>query len=253
MKRETKTFIRVFLGMAVMFGIYFGYSFGIRPLLNWSIPALLDTIINLAVMYIIGLGALLFIIKGMPSCKVNTPEKLKPITYIKCAVVQSGCFVVAMLLNIIIMKITGSTPKSTIDLSSPQMIFILLVFNPIMEELVFRKIILDKLRSLGEIKSILLSALLFALPHIFSVGIPSACYVFLMSIVWAWIANRTGRLLPVIVLHAFSNLWGGILPTVLASAQIGSAILILVWGIIVPAISTILIIKCCKNKRIKIS
>ncbi len=84
------------------------------------------------------------------------------------------------------------------------------VVGPIIEELMFRKLILDRLYPFGEKLAILVSALLFALFH---GNLTQFIYAFLLGVVFAYLYCRTGKILYPILLHMAINIVGGVLPT----------------------------------------
>lgn len=86
------------------------------------------------------------------------------------------------------------------------------VVGPIIEELMFRKLILDRLYPFGEKFAILVSALLFALFH---GNLTQFIYAFLLGAVFGYLYCRTGKILYPILLHMAINLMGGVLPTLI--------------------------------------
>jgi membrane protease YdiL (CAAX protease family) len=78
------------------------------------------------------------------------------------------------------------------------------LFPPLVEELVFRRAILWRLkRSLRPATAILVSTLLFTIPHGYSpIGLLT---VFWTGLVVAWAFNRTGNLWPSVAAHAACN------------------------------------------------
>lgn len=86
-------------------------------------------------------------------------------------------------------------------------LFILVIFPPIFEELIFRKFLIDRTIKYGEFVSILLSATLFCLFHgNFSQGI----YAFLLGGFLAYIYIRTGKIGYTISFHMIINFIGSI-------------------------------------------
>ena len=86
------------------------------------------------------------------------------------------------------------------------------VVGPWFEELVFRKMILDRTRAYGEKLAIFFSALLFAFFH---TNLEQFFYAFLIGLVLGYLYLRTGKLTACWLLHAVYNFFGGLLPSVL--------------------------------------
>lgn len=85
------------------------------------------------------------------------------------------------------------------------------VIGPFVEEVMFRKLILERLYPFGEKFAILASALLFALFH---ANLTQFVYAFLLGAVFGYLYCRTGKLRYPVLLHMAINLMNGLLPTV---------------------------------------
>lgn len=86
-----------------------------------------------------------------------------------------------------------------------------LVIAPIFEELFFRKLLVDRLRFLGDWAVVLLSGITFGLFH---GNIEQFFYAALLGTLLALIYQKTGNILYTILVHSVINFFGGILPTV---------------------------------------
>jgi membrane protease YdiL (CAAX protease family) len=124
---------------------------------------------------------------------------------------------VALLLGIIspisnLIPMPESVKQVFMDFGSQTGIFaflLMVIAAPILEELIFRGIILDGLlRKYSPIKSIFISSFLFGIVHLnpwqFVTGL-------IIGIFSGWIYYRTKSLLPSIIIHATANLSGFIL------------------------------------------
>ena len=81
------------------------------------------------------------------------------------------------------------------------------IIAPIGEELVFRRLVIDRTRRYGEGIAILVSALAFALFHM---NLYQFFYAFLLGALFALIYVKTGRLIYTILLHAIVNFNGSV-------------------------------------------
>ncbi len=79
---------------------------------------------------------------------------------------------------------------------------VMAVLPALLEELLFRGLILQTLRPYGERLAVVLSALLFGLIH---GGLTQSVFAFLVGLVLGWLAVSTGNIRPAIVLHFFNN------------------------------------------------
>jgi membrane protease YdiL (CAAX protease family) len=111
-----------------------------------------------------------------------------------------------------------------------------------MEEILFRKLFLDRLLVIGETGAIIISAILFGLPHAFSQGIPQMFGTFLIGLVWAYMRVKTGKLWPGIILHIMFNLYGCYFATFMAMRPVTTVLFMLMGIILLPTIAVIILI-----------
>ena len=81
------------------------------------------------------------------------------------------------------------------------------ILAPIMEEIFYRKLVIDRLTVLGDLPAILISGLLFGLIH---GNFGQFFYASIMGIVFGMIYLRTGKLRYSVALHMAINLLGGV-------------------------------------------
>ncbi|MGI5977966.1 MAG: CPBP family intramembrane glutamic endopeptidase [Oscillospiraceae bacterium] len=86
------------------------------------------------------------------------------------------------------------------------------ILAPVLEELVFRKLLCDRVRVYGERTAILVSGLVFGLFH---GNLSQFFYAFAVGMFFAYVYLRTGRIRYTMLLHACMNLLGGVLPEVI--------------------------------------
>ena len=121
-------------------------------------------------------------------------------------------------------EIPDTLTESTGDMSSLQLILTSVFAAPLIEELLFRKMFLDKTAYLGEQSAILVSGLLFGLMH-------GNLYQFFYAagIGWllAWIYVRSGSIGICILYHMLINFCGSLLPQILYGLAYGSRTLMM--------------------------
>ena len=89
-----------------------------------------------------------------------------------------------------------------------QRLVFFVIMAPVFEELIFRKMLIDRIRPYGEGLSILMSGLMFGLFH---GNFSQFFYATLMGMVLAYVYLRTGKLRNTILLHSLINLNGGVI------------------------------------------
>lgn len=209
MRNKCKDLEKVALGIALMFGVYWLYAYFLQDRLD--LQAGVEKVLGLVSLYGVGLGLFLLMIKGIPGGKLGERRKLPGKQLILCFLLQfSAIMIMSVLVNILsAFGIEVSTTE--INAVSPYMLFMLLVFNPITEEFVFRKLFAEKLLKYGERFYVLASAFCFAIVHGVSLGIPQVLYTFILGLIWGYVMAKTGDFKLVVVLHALSNLFGAVL------------------------------------------
>lgn len=233
MNQKVRDLEKVSFGIAIMFGIYWLYTFFIQQYLPTSI--FINNLIGLIILYGIGLVLFMFVIKDIDSQKYQKNKiSFKTITFsflLQC----SAMLVLIILVNVLLLLGVNET-STDINSTSPAMIFMLLIFNPIVEEFVFRKLIADKLLKYGEAFYILVSSYCFAILHGISIGFVNIIYTFILGLIWSYLLVKTGSFLLVVFMHAISNLFNAIIMQILLSISIKMVsiymMIILVLGII---------------------
>lgn len=93
-----------------------------------------------------------------------------------------------------------------------QMLICTGIIAPVLEELFFRKMLIDRMRRFGEPAAVLVSALLFALFH---QNISQLFYTFGLGVILAYLYCRTGRYSIVTLMHMAFNCFFGVIPAIL--------------------------------------
>ena len=243
MNEKKKTLEKVSLGIAIMFGIYWIYSIFIQNSLN--IQPIFKTIIGLVSLYGIGLFLFIKIIRKVPNTKL-TKNKVSGKTIILCFLLQFTAIIIMSIITNIIAKISGQELSTDLNTLTPYMLFMLLIFNPIVEEFVFRKLFADKLLKYGELFYILVSSFCFAIVHGVSLGISQIIYTFILGMLWSYLVVKTGSIKLSIILHSLSNLFGSI---ILQSLQGISMEVLGMYSMFMMLLGIIGLICFIKNKK----
>ncbi len=233
MQDKKKSLDLMAFGIAVMFGVYWIYNCKVKT----YIPASdgIKTIMGLVCLYGIGLGLFSLIIKNISIKKVDK-KKIPGKTIILCFLLQFTAIVVLVIITNILLAAGMTHVTTEIASTSFYMLFMLLIFNPVIEEIVFRKMFADRLYKYGESFYILVSSFCFAIVHGVSLGIPQIVYTFILGMIWSYLYVKTGNLVLVILMHASSNLFGSVISQTLMDISMVAAgiysIVIILCGII---------------------
>lgn len=175
-------------------------------------------------MYFFGFPALLLIMKSKPPHHIQK-QALNPSTVFILLLICFGAMYLGNILGAIVALAAGAITGNAF--SNPLISFLSgsgIIFNfmatvivaPIMEELIFRKLIIDRTIKYGESVSVILSALLFGLYH---GNVFQLFYAFFLGAIFAFVYVKTGNIKYCILFHAIINFFGGIIaPAVLNTA-----------------------------------
>ena len=168
-------------------------------------------------LYLFALPVLLIILSGVQS-KRPQKRKLGIGRWLLFLIVGFGFMYIGAIIGNGVMdrisEIVGFDYSNSLEtLIDEENIWITAIFTvvvaPIGEELVFRKLIIDRTNKYGGV-CIVLSALMFGLMH---GNFYQFFYCFGIGLILGYIYYSTGRILPCILLHATINFMGSIVPT----------------------------------------
>lgn len=243
MDSKKKSIEKIGFGIAVMFLISWIWAIFIRN--KFNLTSIQNTIIGIIVLYVIGLCLFKLIIKNIPNYKIEK-GKISLKELVLCFLLQFSSILVMSVLTVILSKITGNEIGGEIETLTPLMLFQLLIFNPIIEEYVFRKLFADKLLKHGKLLFMLTSSFCFSIVHGVSLGIPQILYTFILGMIWSYVYIKSGNLLVPIILHSLSNLFGSV---IIQSLQSVSQIAVSIYSICIMLMGIVGIILFFSNKK----
>jgi membrane protease YdiL (CAAX protease family) len=120
------------------------------------------------------------------------------------------------------------------------------ILGPIVEEVIFRKILLDRMRRFGDVPAILFTGFAFGLFHM---NIAQFFYATVLGIIFAYVTIRTNTIRYSVLLHIMINTIGSVIaPAAAFSGNYGLTMLIGLWAIVAIIIGLVLLIS--NRKRI---
>ena len=201
-------------------------------LLAYLAPAVLSTwwiswVLSIIPLYTVGLGILWLVIRRVPVFPHNTDYAVgitasadKPSFglghWLILLVIAFGCMTAGGLVGNTIMSILSAVMDydyanalGNMVSSSPVWVTFVgaCICAPLGEELLFRKLLIDRTRRFGDLPSILVSGLLFGLFH---GNLFQFFYAFLLGMILAYMYTRTDNLWWCVAMHAVINLLGSI-------------------------------------------
>lgn len=201
---------------------YFIFGISTIPLMIISLPT------------VMAIASLIPTIKSEYKSKISFGNfmKILVVSYIAMTIINMA----SLLINSLISQLTGTASVNPLEQVvysggiAPTIIFIV-ILSPIIEEIMFRYVIINKLRGYGSGVAIFASSFIFGLYH---GNLFQMFYAFAVGVVLAAIYYKTGKLIYSIILHIAINLIGSVLPLGVASEN---PTLVIICGIILIAIA----------------
>lgn len=237
--------------LSAMAGSVLGIQFLIQYLLYKIAPAILDTdwygwaatAISVAG---IGLPVLFLVSRiAVPKAEKKESKKLRFTEFIMiffiCVAAMYLFNYLGVFIAFLISLIKGSeilNPLEDAVINSNLLLSALYgaIVAPIVEELMFRKLLLDRLRRLGELPAILLSGIAFGLFHM---NILQFFYATVLGFLFAYVTIKTNRIRYSIILHMMINSIGiAIAPLVLKSGNMGFMLVMATWVLTAIAVGS---------------
>lgn len=229
--KEIKSHKKIFSKLCLSFLSYLvitnGLSIALTYILLAIAPDLLKSgdfsmIASSVIQYAIAFPILWAMLRKMPR-QAPFENKLRAKEFLKYAVISVFIMYIGNYISTFLMTYIeaalGSAPENAVDvvLNNTNIILSVIfvgIIGPIVEELMFRKLFIDRLTPYGEITAILLPSLIFGLFH---TNLYQFFYAFFLGAIFSYIYLKTGKIIYTIVLHIFINMFFGILPTVIFS------------------------------------
>ncbi len=216
-----KAYTRALLNITVFWAISIGLQMIFKQILPKDAPKYVSVLLTFAPMYFIAFPIYLLISRKLPA---SPPEKHRMhigqilLAFPCCEFIAIAGNLIGTIINLILFLILGKRTDSTMLLegvfgeASWAFIIAAVIFAPVVEEIMFRKVLIDRTRKFGELPAILISGVMFGLFH---GNFTQFFYAAGLGILFAWIYVRTGKIIHTIALHCLVNFWGSALPLIL--------------------------------------
>lgn len=172
-------------------------------------------------MYLFSFPLLIVLIRRIPSWSVTEKKNLTVSQFLLWLVFCFGLTyiggIVSDVFTAAVKAVTGQAlvnPVAELIVNlNPWVVTILTVlFAPVLEEMIFRKFLIDRIIPYGQWTAIILSGLIFGLIH---GNFYQFFYACALGMVFAYLYSSTGRIMYTIVLHMAINAMGGLLPSLI--------------------------------------
>lgn len=208
--------VAIFAQTMLMVALLFWFM--LTPELTQEFQTGVTLILSTISMYIFGFPVFWLVIREIPVLQKPREQKWSLWSLITSFIISMGILYIGNIIGAVLMyavgAITGNfTPNALTEMINtihPGIIFFMMVIAaPIMEELMFRKMLLDRIFPYGEEASILISGLIFALAH---GNFYQFFYAFALGAIFAYIYIKTGKIQYTIIFHMIINFCGSVLP-----------------------------------------
>ena len=215
-------YVLVSQGLSLLFALPQYFLTPLLPALGWT---LYTTAMSEICAYVLGPLALWLVIRTLPKgAAPGVPLRVRG--WLRVFVLAMGAlFAFSIFTSIVMPVVNGLSGQSTGNLletmadtiPAPVYLILVAVVAPLGEEFLFRRLLLDRLRPLGDAAAILISGLCFGLFHL---NLYQFFYATALGILFAAVIVKTGNLWHTIALHAAVNLSSTLLSYL---AQAGTA------------------------------
>lgn len=198
-------------------------------------------LLSQVIMYVLAFPVFKVLMEGIPPCHMAEPKTIGFKQFMILLIVCFGTVYIGNLAGTGLMKlveiVTGVKNTNPLDavLGNMNLLAVGLstvIIAPIMEELMFRKYLVDRLVPFGQKTAVVLSGITFG---IFHGNFYQFFYAALLGMIFAYIYSSTGKIRYTILLHMCINFVGGVLALVLAQGvDSGNALAYAfssIWGI----------------------
>jgi membrane protease YdiL (CAAX protease family) len=182
---------------------------------EWLMDANISLMISMLPMYLIGMPILIVLVKTVPAEKVEK-KKMKAGHFVLAALMCFGLayasnFIGTILTTVIGMLKGGMVQNAIMNIATSINVLLAVLFMvicaPLIEEYVFRKLVVDRTIKYGQGVAVLLSGLMFGLFH---GNLNQFIYAFAIGCFLAFLYVKTGNLKITIIIHMIFNFLGGV-------------------------------------------
>lgn len=187
---------------------------------NELLSDFINYMLGLMPMYVVGIPILLLNLKKMPKDESQGEKfgffRMLKFFFISLPIMYLGNMISIGFLSLV-ENVTGKTAVSNlselIGNSNPWMLTLFVVIiGPVIEEVIFRKILIDRTVKFGEKNAVILSAIMFGLFHM---NLFQFFYATALGFVFGYIYAKSRRLRYTIILHMIINFMGSVIVVLL--------------------------------------
>ncbi len=208
--------------LAIYMGVWIGLQLLLTLLVEQFAPAAIEKewvfwLISMAPMYLVAFPVLLALFKKLPG-RTLYKHSLKSGHLVQLYAMAVALMLIGNIIGIILTSVLTNATGLNFTVDSTDLVLehglgwvllIAVIIGPIIEEVIFRKVLIDRLVIFGDGIAIVVSALLFGFIH---GNFSQFFYATGLGLVFGFVYVRTGKLKYTIGLHMVFNFFGGFIP-----------------------------------------
>lgn len=229
------------IGSLAIYGVQFLVTLLVRmwkP--EWLDNTNISLILSSSSMYLFGMPVLAYFVCKIPA--VSIPKKKMKVshfllTLLMCYPIMYCSNLIGVILTTVIGLLKGSPVDNRLlgivaDANIWVILLYMVIFAPIMEEIIFRKLIVDRTARYGQGVAVVVSGVMFGLFH---GNLNQFIYATTLGMFLAFLYVKTGNVRITIGVHMVVNFFGGVVSTLLLKAIHYEEFVELVYGGGTPA------------------
>lgn len=211
------TALQLLVGLAA--GIFYSY------LPVWLFDENIWLLVAQAIMYVFGFPVFVLLMRHIPACRMEEPKTLGTGYFLVALVVCLGSTYIGNIVGEGLMGIakllsgvdnTNPLVDVTDGMDLKMLVLTTVLIAPVMEELMFRKFLVDRLVPFGQKTAVVISGVVFGLAH---GNFYQFFYATALGMIFAYLYSTTGKIRYNILLHMIINVVGGVLSVLLVRAS----------------------------------
>ena len=217
-KHFSKLGLMYFVGTMVIYALQYGVIGIVEAVApHWLENNDISLLLSILPMYLIGYPIMIACIKKVPAVQETEKKKMSVgqwlVAFIMCYALVYISNIIGNIMTLIVGVLKqGQVENTIVNITmniSPLASFLFMdIAAPIMEEYIFRKLLIDRTVKYGEGLSILLSGIMFGLFH---GNLNQFSYAFFLGCFFGFIYVRTRNVLYTILMHMLNNFMGSVL------------------------------------------
>ena len=213
-KHFSKLGLILFLGTLLVYGVQLASLALTEKVPFISENTSLSFATTMLPMYIIAFPIIFWMLKKVPAQTNYEQKKMKPLHVFVAFLMTYAATYVCNIIGNVIATIIGIIKQSPVEnvilevtnsINPVVNILIIAICAPIMEEILFRKFLVDRTAQYGEGVAIFFSGLVFGLFH---GNLIQFSYAFVLGMFFAFIYVKTRKIIYTIILHIIQNFMG---------------------------------------------